>query len=75
MHATQIQSCAYIIQIHETGRLVTGALYRVHFLTLVLTTVPFSGGSSLEGHFSAPHGGISIDFTHMDKVVAFHESE
>lgn len=35
----------------------------------------FSGGSSLEGNFSAPHGGISVDFAKMDKVIAFHEED
>ncbi|ODH36011.1 glycolate oxidase, subunit GlcD [Paracoccidioides brasiliensis] len=37
--------------------------------------IPYSGGSSLEGNFSAPHGGMSIDFAHMDKIVAFHEDD
>ncbi|KAI9883253.1 MAG: hypothetical protein M1823_004972 [Watsoniomyces obsoletus] len=37
--------------------------------------IPFSGGSSLEGHFSAPHGGVSIDFAHMDRVIKFHETD
>ncbi|KAI8627832.1 hypothetical protein F5Y19DRAFT_156608 [Xylariaceae sp. FL1651] len=27
--------------------------------------IPYSGGSSLEGHFSAPYGGISVDFAYM----------
>ncbi|KAF7196962.1 D-lactate dehydrogenase [cytochrome], mitochondrial [Pseudocercospora fuligena] len=31
--------------------------------------IPYSGGSSLEANFSAPYGGISIDFAHMDKVI------
>lgn len=37
--------------------------------------VPYSGGSSVEGHFSAPFGGISVDFLNMSKVVAFHPEE
>ncbi|KAK2805576.1 hypothetical protein FQN50_006091 [Emmonsiellopsis sp. PD_5] len=37
--------------------------------------VPFSGGSSLEGNFSAPYGGMSIDFAHMDKIVQLHEDD
>lgn len=32
--------------------------------------VPYSGGSSLEANFSAPHGGISIDFAYMDKILS-----
>ncbi|MGV1823605.1 FAD-binding oxidoreductase [Agrobacterium vitis] len=31
--------------------------------------VPFGVGSSLEGQVNAAHGGISIDFTRMDKVL------
>lgn len=37
--------------------------------------VPFSGGSSLEGNFSAPFGGVSVDFAFMDRVVEFHPEE
>ena len=31
--------------------------------------IPFSGGSSIEGHIGAPFGGVCIDFAFMDKVV------
>lgn len=31
--------------------------------------VPYSGGSSLEANFSAPFGGVSVDFTFMDKIL------
>ncbi|KAF3941342.1 hypothetical protein ABW19_dt0203588 [Dactylella cylindrospora] len=37
--------------------------------------IPFSGGSSLEGNFSAPYGGMSIDFSYMDQIVAMHEED
>jgi len=37
--------------------------------------VPYSGGSSLEANFSAPFGGMSIDFSFMDQIVALHEDE
>ena len=37
--------------------------------------IPYSGGSSLEGNFSAPFGGMSIDFAFMDKVLAIHEAD
>ena len=36
---------------------------------------PYSGGSSLEANFSCPHGGMSIDFTFMDQIVALHEDD
>ncbi|MDX3925126.1 MAG: FAD-linked oxidase C-terminal domain-containing protein [Shinella sp.] len=31
--------------------------------------VPFGTGSSLEGQVNAPHGGISIDFSRMNRVL------
>ena len=37
--------------------------------------IPFSGGSSLEANFSAPYGGMSIDFAFMDQIVAVHEDD
>jgi D-lactate dehydrogenase (cytochrome) len=33
--------------------------------------IPFSGGSSVEGHTGAPFGGVSIDFTYMDKCLRY----
>lgn len=37
--------------------------------------IPYSGGSSLEGNFSAPFGGISVDFAFMDKIVQFNKDD
>jgi D-lactate dehydrogenase (cytochrome) len=37
--------------------------------------VPYSGGSSLEGNFSAPYGGISVDFAFMDQIVKFNKED
>ncbi|KAH8792900.1 putative D-lactate protein [Hyaloscypha sp. PMI_1271] len=37
--------------------------------------IGYSGGSSLEGNYSAPHGGFSVDFMHMDKIMEFHEED
>ncbi|PVI06541.1 D-lactate dehydrogenase mitochondrial precursor [Periconia macrospinosa] len=37
--------------------------------------IPYSGGSSLEANFSAPYGGMSIDFTFMDKVISLHADD
>ncbi|ROV93252.1 hypothetical protein VPNG_09551 [Cytospora leucostoma] len=37
--------------------------------------IPYSGGSSLEGNFSAPFGGISVDFAHMDQIVQFNRED
>ncbi|EIW65740.1 hypothetical protein TREMEDRAFT_41215 [Tremella mesenterica DSM 1558] len=32
---------------------------------------PYSGGTSLEGHFSSPYGGISLDLSNMNKILQF----
>ncbi|GAP90192.2 putative D-lactate dehydrogenase [Rosellinia necatrix] len=37
--------------------------------------IGYSGGSSLEGHFSAPYGGISVDFAYMNKIVQFNKDD
>lgn len=37
--------------------------------------IPFGVGSSLEGHILATHGGISVDFSEMNRVVRIHTED
>lgn len=37
--------------------------------------IPYGAGSSVEGNFSQPYSGICIDFTHMDRVIAFRPDD
>ncbi len=37
--------------------------------------IAFGTGTSLEGHVNAPAGGISVDLSHMNKVLAVHASD
>jgi D-lactate dehydrogenase (cytochrome) len=37
--------------------------------------IPFGAGTSLEGHLNAPQGGISVDFSRMNKILAVNERD
>jgi len=37
--------------------------------------IPFGTGTSLEGHLNAPQGGLSLDLSRMNKVLAVHEAD
>jgi len=37
--------------------------------------IPFGAGSSLEGHLNAPFGGLSLDLSRMNDIVAVHDSD
>src|SRR5262249_14169534 len=37
--------------------------------------VPFGAGTSLEGHINAPHGGLSVDFSRMNRILAVNERD
>lgn len=40
-----------------------------------IPVTPYSGGTSLEGHFAATKGGICIDFSRMDKILHLHKDD
>jgi D-lactate dehydrogenase (cytochrome) len=37
--------------------------------------IPYGVGTSLEGHLNAPYGGISVDLSHMNRIVAVHAED
>ncbi|KAF5866816.1 D-lactate ferricytochrome c oxidoreductase [Aspergillus alliaceus] len=41
----------------------------------VIPVTPYSGGTSLEGHFAPTRGGVCIDFRRMDRILALHKED
>lgn len=41
----------------------------------VIPVTPYSGGTSLEGHYAPTRGGVCIDFRRMDQILAFHKED
>uniref|UniRef100_A0A093V2V8 D-lactate dehydrogenase (cytochrome) n=1 Tax=Talaromyces marneffei PM1 TaxID=1077442 RepID=A0A093V2V8_TALMA len=41
----------------------------------VIPVTPYSGGTSLEGHYAPTRGGVCVDFRRMDKILAFHKED
>jgi D-lactate dehydrogenase (cytochrome) len=42
---------------------------------LGVPVIAFGAGSSVEGHVSAPYGGICVDLSRMDAVLAVHDED
>ncbi|KAL3430934.1 hypothetical protein BDV09DRAFT_177460 [Aspergillus tetrazonus] len=41
----------------------------------LIPVTPYSGGTSLEGHFAPTRGGVCIDFRRMNRILALHKSD
>ncbi|TPX30385.1 hypothetical protein SmJEL517_g06037 [Synchytrium microbalum] len=42
---------------------------------LRLPVIPYSGATSVEGHYSAPKGGICVDMQHFDKIISINQHD
>ena len=59
-----------LLKFYEMSRWRSGFEVKADF-----ETVPYSGGSSVEGQFSTPYGGISVDFMMMNQIIEFNYEE
>ncbi|KAJ5376352.1 hypothetical protein N7509_013238 [Penicillium cosmopolitanum] len=41
----------------------------------LIPVTPYSGGTSLEGHFASTRGGVCIDFRRMDQIISLHKRD
>ncbi|RAL04381.1 FAD-binding oxidoreductase [Aspergillus ibericus CBS 121593] len=41
----------------------------------LIPVTPYSGGTSLEGHFAPTRGGVCIDFRRMDRILRLHKRD
>ncbi|PYH42169.1 FAD-binding oxidoreductase [Aspergillus saccharolyticus JOP 1030-1] len=41
----------------------------------LIPVTPYSGGTSLEGHFAPTRGGVCIDFRRMDRILELHKGD
>ncbi|CEL06719.1 Putative D-lactate dehydrogenase (Cytochrome) [Aspergillus calidoustus] len=40
-----------------------------------IPVTPYSGGTSLEGHFAPTRGGVCVDFRRMDRILELHRGD
>ena len=72
--ATNYASCTpFLVLYPATTEDVAGIAKICHARRIPMTA--FSGGTSVEGHFAATRGGVSIDFSRMDRIVALHPAD
>lgn len=41
----------------------------------LIPVTPYSGGTSLEGHYAPTRGGVCIDFQRMNRIVSLHKRD
>ncbi|KAL3472411.1 hypothetical protein BJX99DRAFT_215332 [Aspergillus californicus] len=41
----------------------------------LIPVTPYSGGTSLEGHFAPTRGGVCVDFRRMDRILEVHKGD
>ena len=72
-YTTKDSERPFIIVFPSTTEEVSEIMKVCH--TRKIPVTGYSGGTSLEGHFSATRGGICVDFSRMDKILSLHKED
>ncbi|KAL9581947.1 MAG: hypothetical protein Q9212_003583, partial [Teloschistes hypoglaucus] len=72
-YTTSAKEKPFCIVLPSTTEEVSKILKICHRRQIPITG--YSGGTSLEGHFSPTRGGICVDFRRMDKILTLHKED
>ncbi len=72
-YTTKDNEKPFLIVFPSTTEEVSNIMKICHERKIPITA--YSGGTSLEGHFSATRGGICMDFRRMDKILTLHKDD
>ncbi|KKA29072.1 hypothetical protein TD95_004181 [Thielaviopsis punctulata] len=72
-HAAQPNERPFMVLFPETTQEVSDIMKICHKRRIPV--VGYSGGTSLEGHYTPTHGGVCVDFSLMNKIVALHKDD
>ncbi|KAI9890600.1 MAG: D-lactate ferricytochrome c oxidoreductase [Vezdaea aestivalis] len=72
-HVTSDKDEPFLVVYPSSTEEVSEVARICHIRRIPLT--PYSGGTSLEGHYAATRGGVCIDFRRMNKIVTLHKED
>lgn len=72
-YTTKEEEKPFMVVFPATTEEVSSIMKVCHTRKIPVTA--YSGGTSLEGHFSATRGGICVDFARMDKILTLHKDD
>ena len=72
-YSRKVNERPFLVLYPETTEEVSRVMKVCHQRAIPVT--PYSGGTSLEGHFAPTKGGICIDFCRMNRILKVHKRD